>query len=205
MLLHPSSNLCPSSFCMQIHSLPRLSSRSLHHAPLHSWKDASHLSYIIRSYAVLLALSEAEKKAKFCTISRYFRVLVTSPLGVSTTLAGYGPVWMSFYWTGISWLNLWRTRKQHTRFVLCLFSKRDIYASVSAWNPLQGLQGSQMDTDGYMQAHVSLRADLLSLPQTQKLDSKRHRLHWQLVTSQVFPSIHRHIRALKHMKSDFLP
>lgn len=33
---------------------------------------------------------------------------------------------------------------------LCLFSKRDKYASISVCNPVQGLQGGQMNTDGYM-------------------------------------------------------
>lgn len=77
-------------------SLLRGSPGSLHHAPLHSWKDASHLSHVtITSYIVPPGLSEVEKKASLFCLARNLRTLLTRPLGVSTTLAAYESVWIS--------------------------------------------------------------------------------------------------------------
>lgn len=90
LLLHPTSNLCPALLCAKIPACSE-SSGSLHHAPLHSWKDASHLSHvIIRSYTVPLGLSEI-KKANFFIPSRHL-----SPANQSTgSLNHLGSLWIS--------------------------------------------------------------------------------------------------------------
>lgn len=137
----------------------QLAQRVLHHAPIHSWKDSSHLSHvIIRSYIVPLGLSELEKKASLFILPRHLRALLTSH-------------WESQQpWQPVDQYGLVASEQVSPAYI-----SEGLGSSVQRFVPCISLRVTRK-SDEYIQMHVSLRSDRFSLLERQKLDNKWHRL-----------------------------